>query len=585
MSDRISARDRQQEVGALKRDVLDARDLARAIVAGTEWLGVNKEFVNSLNVFPVPDGDTGTNMHLTLLAAVREIEKVETDSLPLIAEAAAMGSLMGARGNSGVIFSQLLRGFAKGVEGKRTLGALDLARALQEAAAMAYKAVMKPVEGTMLTVAREAARSASQYARMESNVISMAERVLAEMRNTLEKTPEMLPTLKEAGVVDAGGQGLVFFWEGAVRALRGEAVGVRREPVLTVAGGAGKSIAARQSDETVRESLRFRYCTEFLIKGRALPLDRIRQAIAGDGDCLLVVGTNEVAKVHIHTNHPGKVLEYCIGLGELHEIQINNMSDQHKEFETGNLGNAALREQPGSGQAKQPMRAGTAAGAQGVEKPVGVVAVAVGEGLATILKSLGADVVVEGGQTMNPSIEELVSAIQGVSARSVIVLPNNSNVILTAEKSKEFVDKTVVVVPTKTIPQGVAALVAFNSTVDASANEKTMNEVLSQVSTGEVTYAVRDSSVNGFTIGENDIIGIKDGEICAAGKDRDEVAMSLVSHMMTPESALLTIYHGMDVTYAEAQALAERLADIYPQCEVEVHYGGQPLYYYIMSVE
>ncbi len=587
MSDRISARDRRQEASMLKRELLDGTDLLRAIESGTEWLGANKEFVNSLNVFPVPDGDTGTNMHLTLLAAVREIERVGADSLPAVAEAAALGSLMGARGNSGVIFSQLLRGFAKSVEGKKALDASDLARALQEAAAMAYKAVMKPVEGTMLTVAREAARSATQNARMETDVVLLAETVLADMRDSLDRTPEMLPTLKEAGVVDAGGQGLVFFWEGAARALRGELASARREPVLAVARGAGTGVAARQSEETIRESLRFRYCTELLLKGSALPLDRIRQALAGEGDCLLVVGTGEVAKVHVHTNHPGKVLEYCLGLGELHEVQINNMSDQHEEYESASSRTMALREQPGSGQgdAVEPARPAISAAMQATEKPVGVVAVAVGEGLAAILKSLGADIVVEGGQTMNPSIEELVAAVREVRAKSVIILPNNSNVILTAEKAREFARKAVVVVPTKTVPQGVAALVAFNGAVDANANERAMNEVLSEVSTGEVTYAVRESSVNGFRIGESDIIGIKDGEICAAGKDRDEVAMSLVSQMMSPQSALLTIYHGMDVPGAEAQALAEKLADMYPHCEVETHYGGQPLYYYIMSVE
>ncbi|MGE5573387.1 MAG: DAK2 domain-containing protein [Bacteroidota bacterium] len=575
----------------MRRDSLDAGDLARAIAAGTEWLGANREFVNSLNVFPVPDGDTGTNMHLTLLSAMREVEKAGGGSLSQVAEAAAMGSLMGARGNSGVIFSQLLRGFAKGVEGKTSLRAQDLSQALQSAAAMAYKAVMKPVEGTMLTVAREAARAASQGARAGLDVLALAEKVLEDGRRALEKTPELLPTLKDAGVVDAGGQGLVFFWEGVLKALRGEAMADRQEPLLQVARVAAERGEARQpAEQALKESLRFRYCTEFLLKGKMLPLDRIRHDLADAGDCLLVVGTSEVAKVHVHTNHPGRVLEYCLRLGDLHEVQINNMADQHEEFEASSTG-ASSRAAAGQRSGAQPgNRASTAMGRKpqaeaAPEKRVGVVAVAVGEGLATILKSLGADVVVEGGQTMNPSIEELASAARDVNATSVIILPNNSNVILTAERTREFVDKSISVVPTKTIPQGVAALVAYNAAADIAANARAMNEAVGKVSTGEVTYAVRSSSMNGFTIDANDIIGIKDGEICASGKDRDEVAMSLASQMVTGESSLLTVYYGQDVRAPEAQALQERLADIYPHCEVEVHYGGQPLYYYIMSVE
>ncbi|MGE5592536.1 MAG: DAK2 domain-containing protein [Betaproteobacteria bacterium] len=576
----------------MKRDLLDAGALARAIIAGTEWLGANKEFVNSLNVFPVPDGDTGTNMHLTLLSAVREVEKAEGRELWEVADAAAMGSLMGARGNSGVIFSQLFRGFAKGVEGKTHLQPQDLARALQSAAAMAYKAVMKPVEGTMLTVAREAARSATQCVRAGLDFRALAEKVLEDAQRALERTPEMLPTLKEAGVVDAGGQGLVFFWQGIVKALRGEVTVARQEPVLQVARGGGAGQAGRQPEATVRESLRFPYCTEFLLKGRALPLDRIRGELADAGDCLLVVGTSDVAKVHVHTSHPGRVLEYCLRFGDLHEIQINNMADQHEEFEAqspagrtsaGGHDTALLERPEGETGAATPLAPRSRP--ESTEKPVGIVAVAVGEGLATILRSLGADIVVEGGQTMNPSIEELASAARQVNAKSVIILPNNSNVILTADKVREFVDKTISVVPTKTIPQGVAALVAFNAAADVSANERAMREALANVSTGEVTYAVRSSSMNGFSIDQNDIIGIKDGEICAAGKDRDEVAMSLASQMVTEESSLLTIYYGQDVHASDAQALAERLSDIYPHCEVEVHYGGQPLYYYIMSAE
>ena len=592
MPETTKVSDRRQEVGPLGRTLLDAEDFARAISAGTEWLGANKELVNSLNVFPVPDGDTGTNMHLTLLAAVREISKVQGKTLSDIAEAVALGSLMGARGNSGVILSQLLRGFAKGVEGKTTLDVAGLARGLQVAASMAYKAVMKPVEGTMLTVARQAARSAVECKRNNLDMVQAVEKILNDAQDTLEKTPEMLPTLKEAGVVDAGGQGVVFFWEGFVKSIRGEAVFARRDALVAVPQKADSKVAARKAkEEEKRPDLEFRYCTEFLVKGKNLPLDMLRQNLTRFGDCVLVVGTDDVAKVHVHTNHPGQVLEHCIRLGELHEIKIDNMAYQHNEFEEAkSKRDRVVSIDSGDDEQDSRYKSGGAGEAkpkeQKVEKPVGVVAVAVGEGLSEILKSLGADVIVEGGQTMNPSIEELRDAVYQVAAKSVIILPNNGNVILTADKVKEIVsDIETVVIPTKTIPQGVAALVTYNPSVDAESNRRSMEDMISQVSTGEVTYAVRASSVNGFSIDEKDFIGIKDGELCSTGKDRNEVAMSLVSQMVDSDTSLITIYHGKDIRSEDANELAERLADVYPYLEIEVHYGGQPVYYYIISAE
>lgn len=588
MSERMNLSERRQGVNPLGLSLLDAEDFARAISAGTEWLGANKELVNALNVFPVPDGDTGTNMHLTLLAAVREAGKTEGKTLSEIAEAAALGSLMGARGNSGVILSQLLRGFAKGIEGKVTLDTPGLARGLQVAASMAYKAVMKPVEGTMLTIARNAARSAVECMKMKLEIVPAIERILRDAQNTLDSTPEMLPALKEAGVVDAGGQGLVFFWEGCVKSVRGEPIFGKHEPLVVIPGKADVGQALRKTKEAPKEELKFRYCTEFLVKGRNLPLNMLRQNVTRFGDCVLVVGTDEVAKVHVHTNHPGQVLEHCIRMGELHEIQIDNMAYQHDEFEEARL----TQNEPAFACYEKEGNAGAGLGksinskGQKVKKPVGVVAVATGEGISTILKSLGADIIVEGGQTMNPSIEELRDAVYEVYAKSVIILPNNSNVVLTADKVKELVpDTDIAVIPTETIPQGVSALVTFNPVADAETNKKSMKDVISQVSTGEVTYAVRDSNVNGFTIDEKDFIGIKDGELCSAGKDRDEVGMNLVSQMVDKDTSLITIYYGKDVHSEEADILAERLADIYPYLEVEVHYGGQPVYYYIISTE
>lgn len=590
MSERMSVSDRRQGVNPLGRSLLDAEDFARAIAAGTEWLGANKELVNALNVFPVPDGDTGTNMHLTLLAAVREINKAQGQRLCDIAEAVALGSLMGARGNSGVILSQLLRGFAKGVEGKTTLDVAGLAKGLQVAASMAYKAVMKPVEGTMLTVARGAARSAVECRRADMDIVSAVEKILRDAQETLEKTPEMLPALKEAGVVDAGGQGLVFFWEGLVKSVQGETVFARREPLVVVPEKADTAPVARRTKEVAKEDLKFRYCTEFLVKGKNLPLDNLRRDLARFGDCVLVVGTSDVAKVHIHTNHPGQVLEHCIRLGELHEMKIDNMAYQHAEFEEAKFMDSrlvpALHDEEEGDEVKASSEQAANPKEHKIEKPVGVVAVAIGEGLSAILKSLGADVVVEGGQTMNPSIEELRDAVYEVAARSVIVLPNNGNVILTADKVKELAPGiNIVVVPTKTIPQGVAALVTYNPLADAESNAESMKSMITQVGTGEVTYAVRASNVNGFTIDEKDFIGIKDGELCSAGKDRDETAMNLVSQMVDSDTSLITIYHGQDVYSEDANGLAERLADIYPYLEVEVHYGGQPIYYYIISTE
>jgi DAK2 domain fusion protein YloV len=457
---------------------------------------------------------------------------------------------------------------------------------------MAYKAVMKPVEGTMLTVARQAARSAVECKRNNLDMVQAVEKILNDAQDTLEKTPEMLPTLKEAGVVDAGGQGLVFFWEGFVKSIRGEAVFARRDALVAVPQKADSKVAARKAkEEEKRPDLEFRYCTEFLVKGKNLPLDMLRQNLTRFGDCVLVVGTDDVAKVHVHTNHPGQVLEHCIRLGELHEIKIDNMAYQHNEFEEAkSKRDRVVSIDSGDDEQDSRYKSGGAGEAkpkeQKVEKPVGVVAVAVGEGLSEILKSLGADVIVEGGQTMNPSIEELRDAVYQVAAKSVIILPNNGNVILTADKVKEIVsDIETVVIPTKTIPQGVAALVTYNPSVDAESNRRSMEDMISQVSTGEVTYAVRASSVNGFSIDEKDFIGIKDGELCSTGKDRNEVAMSLVSQMVDSDTSLITIYHGKDIRSEDANELAERLADVYPYLEIEVHYGGQPVYYYIISAE
>lgn len=552
----------------LKSDYIDGATLKRAIVSGTQWLGANKEAVNALNVFPVPDGDTGTNMHLTLLAALREIEKLPSPTLPALADAWASGALMGARGNSGVIFSQLVRGFSQSVDGKEVLGPRDLVRALTSAADTAYKAVMKPVEGTILTVAREAARAAASALREGMGVVGVLEASLKAARVALERTPQMLQVLAEAGVVDAGGKGLVIFMEGALAGLKGENLvppgDVQRELTVVQSKPVPPALAPAGMEEG---PLKYRYCTEFLLKGKGLPLDKMREELSGFGDCLLVVGTPDVAKVHIHTNNPGLVLEYCGRSGHMHDIQINNMEDQREEF----VGESRDEEEK----------------ARSNPGNIGVVACAVGEGFVAILKSLGADVVVRGGQTMNPSIEDISGAISSLPQANVLVLPNNPNIILTAQKATELVNKNVIVIPTRTIPQGIAALVALNRDAPIEANRDLMTEAVGRVRTGEVTYAARNSNYNGFQIGEKDIIGIHDGELKVTGKDRNEVVTNLLSEMISEEDSveLITVYYGADVTGEEAKRLTERIAEDYPRCEVELQYGGQPFYYYIISVE
>ncbi|HHV61920.1 MAG TPA: DAK2 domain-containing protein [Firmicutes bacterium] len=566
------------EVLVLRLDYLDGSALKRAIAGGTQLLEENKSVVDSLNVFPVPDGDTGTNMFLTLSAALREVEKLKDAPIAEVAEAAAMGSLMGARGNSGVIFSQLFRGFARGLENKAMLDGPGLAYALQEAVNVAYKAVMKAVEGTMLTVAREAARAAVAAARNHKNVLDVLAAALQAAEETLERTPEMLPALKEAGVVDAGGKGLVFFMRGALAALRGEQVKRRKEPMLVpVAQSEG---VKEPGAGTRSEALRYKYCTEFLLKGSGLPLDKMREELASYGDCLLVVGTPDVAKVHIHTNNPGFILEYCVVLGDLSEIQINNMALQHEEFVAQNQaqaqGQAGDRNGSDGGRKEPTVQKG---------KEVGVVAVATGEGLEEILHSLGADVIVQGGQTMNPSIEDIVKAAESLDTPKIIILPNNSNVILTAEQARKLLDREVAVIPTSSVPQGLAALIAMKPGSDFDLNVRLMNEAKDRVRTGEVTYAVRNSKYNGVEIGEKDFIGIVDGELKVAGKGREETASNLIAEMVSETTELITIYYGEGVPLSEARVLADRVQEQYPYAEVELQYGGQPIYYYIISVE
>lgn len=536
--------------------------LQQMIIAGSKALEREKERVDALNVFPVPDGDTGTNMHLTTQSAAREAGALASPSVSEVAAAASMGSLMGARGNSGVILSQLFRGFAKGLEGKVTASCPDVAKALQLGVDTAYKAVMKPVEGTILTVARETARGAKQTSYGTPDLLTLLQDALRGGEEALARTPDMLPVLKQAGVVDAGGKGFLIILEGWIAVLAGEealpvAAPVRHE-------SPGEDVRA----EIYLEEITFQYCTELLVKGSGIELDRIKDDLAGYGDCLLVVGTGEVAKIHIHTNNPGIILEYCVKIGSLHEVQIHNMREQ-SEARTH-----AEKEQVRAGQdLPEPV------------KEMGIVAVTVGEGLAEVFRSLGVDEVIEGGQTMNPSAEDILSAVNQVRAKRVFILPNNGNIVLTARQAASLANNEVHVTPTKSIPQGIAAVLAFNSEASFTENAAALDGSFAGLKSGEVTFAVRDSQFDGYEIKAGDILGLVDDKIVVTGKDPRQVTLELVEKMGGGEADLVSVFYGRDVAEEAATDLAEELHARFGQCEVEMHCGGQPLYFYILSVE
>ncbi|MHB8927030.1 MAG: DAK2 domain-containing protein [Bacillota bacterium] len=539
------------------------------LVAAADHLEQNKDSVDALNVFPVPDGDTGTNMSLTVRSAVKHMNGVIGDSLSAIAEAVSFGSLMGARGNSGVILSQIFRGLARGMAGKDKVNPSELSWALQEAVDTAYKAVMKPVEGTILTVAREYARAAMHAARAGSDCLGVLRAALEHAERVLERTPEMLPVLKQAGVVDAGGKGFCVLMNGALRALGDpaavEAAAVKKTPGFKVSEDLGE--------------IKFVYDTQLLIRGRDLPQEVIRGALGEHGDSLLVVGSERVLKVHIHTNTPDRVIGYCLRFGELSEVTIENMKAQYEGLVTAageraaeNVADPVLPETIPVPEAAEP-------------KEVAVVSVAVGDGLVKILKSLGVDEIIDGGQTMNPSTAEIVEALNRVPAKQVLVLPNNGNIVMAAEQARMLTDKEVCIIPTKSVPQGVAALLAMTPGQDLVANAERMKGAINRVKTGEVTYAVRSTTYQDVTIKEGDIIGITDDAIAAVGADFDEVLAKMVERLVTEDDEVITIFYGSEVDPARAEAVAGRLREAYLDREIEMHYGGQPLYYYLLSVE
>lgn len=561
--------------------VIDGHGLLMMFSAGVKCLADNKDMVNSLNVFPVPDGDTGTNLYLTMTSALNEAEKKKDTSVGKVADAISMGSLMGARGNSGVIFSQLMRGLAKQLHDKQTASASDLALALENASEMAYKAVMKPVEGTILTVAKAIGKAAVKAIKDgKKDLADMLFSALEAGKSALAKTPEMLPTLKEAGVVDAGGQGYIFFLEGALSAICDMPLEMPKSAsqVTVITGPGSQEVAHVEGSE---KAIEFRYCTEFILRGEGIDQEAIKEKIGVLGDCMLVVGTSETVKIHIHTNNPGRVLDICGACGVLHEIHISNMEDQHDELSAKD----EKAEETAAEEATDPIVPEAVPEVEEEKKPISIVAVSAGDGIDAILKSLGADVIVRGGQTMNPSIQELVDAIKASGGEQVIVLPNNGNVILTATQAGQIVEETVHVIPTKTIMQGIAALISIIHGSSVEENVDRMKDVISKVKSGEITYAVRDSSYNGLTIKANDIMGILNGEIKIVGKTNEEVLNNLINDMIDDESEIVTILYGEDVTEEETESFVEQIRDKNPDVEFEVQYGGQPVYSYFISVE
>lgn len=539
-------------------DVIHGSDLKKMLQAAAQCLTNEKERVNALNVFPVPDGDTGTNMALTISAAVKEIDDLETDACGKIAAAVARGSLMGARGNSGVILSQFFRGFSEGLKGVASASGADIARALDRASQTTYRAVMKPVEGTMLTVGKAAAAKAAEVAEGGATAEAVWTAALEQAKRTLADTPKMMAVLREAGVVDAGGDGLVCIFQGALHGLRDEVI-----IEATPSEPAPEPKPAREEGITrIAGVLVNHYCTEFLIKGSSLNIEGIKATLANDGDSMLVVGDEELVKIHIHTDHPGKVLEYAGGLGELTDIKIDNMK----------LQNEGITEE-------------AAPDSMGEPKPLGMVAVVPGPGLADIFSSLGVDVVVTGGQTMNPSTEELVAAVARVHAENVIILPNNKNVIFSAQQVKELSDKGIGVIPTRSVPQGIAAIMKLDPEADMADNIVEMEDGMRQVKTGEITYAVRATKAGDLEIEEEDIIGLVEGRIVSAGGSVPDVTMSILQTMVDEQSSVISLYTGDNQDFSEAEQFAELVTNTFPDCEVELYQGGQPLYYFIVSVE
>ena len=537
---------------------IDGKKFRDMFVSGANNLQNNKDLVDKLNVFPVPDGDTGTNMSLTISYAIKELAKVQNDNVTDIGKALSKGSLMGARGNSGVILSQIIRGIAKSVEGKENLNVIDLANAFKNGSDTAYKAVIKPIEGTILTVVRESGEYAEKIAQEEMDMIEFLELVVEKANESLNKTPELLKALKEAGVVDSGGKGLVLIYEGMLSSLKGNNIEL-------VEGGISSDTNVSVEQNISTEDIKYQYCTEFILETNKVDDLTVRERFMKYGDSLAVVGDEGVIKVHVHTNDPGLAIQEALSYGQLLTIKVENMKLQHE--------NKVLKEAAQTEEVHVE------------EKEYGFIATSMGDGLAQIFRDFGVDHIIEGGQTMNPSTEDFMKAIEKLNAKNIIILPNNSNIIMAANQAKELSDKNIVVIPTKNVPQAFAALVTFDGDADIAENEANMMEALSTVKSGQVTYAVRDTVINDVEVKEGNIIGIAEGKLLSAGDKVDEITTDLIEKLVDEDSAIITLFYGEDTSKEDAQALRDALEENFEDVDVELHYGGQPLYYYLISVE
>ncbi len=556
---------------------INAAVLAKMFLNGAKNLESKKEWINELNVFPVPDGDTGTNMSMTILAAAKEVSALGQPDMASIAKAMSSGSLRGARGNSGVILSQLFRGFAKVIGKEQEVTVPVLSHAVQKAVETAYKAVMKPKEGTILTVARGAADKAAQMAEETNDMVLFLDEVIKEAERVLKKTPDMLPVLKQAGVVDSGGQGLVVILQGAYDALLGKEL-----DTASITASAGAGAAAKITKETEAE-IKFGYCTEFIIVLDHPLLDhqerKYKSFLESIGDSIVVVADDEIVKTHVHTNDPGLAIQEALTHGSLSRIKIDNMREEHQERLIKDAQKVAAMQAAQADAAPQAQK-------EQEQKEIGFIAVSAGDGLSEVFRGLGADYMIEGGQTMNPSTEDILNAVEKVAADHVFVLPNNKNIILAANQAAELSEeKKVHVIPTKTIPQGITALINFIPEQTAEENEARMLEEIENVKTGQVTYAVRDTVIDEKEIRQDDYMGIGDKTILAVGKDLAQVTLAMAESMIDEDSAIVSIYYGEDVTEDDANAIAQKIQAVRDELEVEVQYGGQPIYYYLVSVE
>lgn len=559
------------------KNTIDALALKKAFIAGANNLDNKKDYINELNVFPVPDGDTGTNMTMTIMSAKREVESCK-ETMSDIAKAMSTGSLRGARGNSGVILSQLLRGFSKKIGDKTEIGVIEIADAFQKAVETAYKAVMKPKEGTILTVARGIATKARECAGTDITLEEFCETIIKHGDEVLASTPELLPVLKEAGVVDSGGQGLMEVLKGAVDCILGRVVIADTKP-----SGAGVSgVDNPKYSEDLSADIKFGYCTEFIINLEKpygiKEEDDLKQFLESIGDSIVCVSDDEIVKIHVHTNHPGQAFEKGLTFGYLSNMKVDNMRLEHHEKVIKQAEREETARQEAARQAEKEK--------QQPKKQYGFIAVSMGDGLKEFFTELGVDYVIEGGQTMNPSTEDMLNAIEKVHAENIFIFPNNKNVVLAANQAAGLCeDKNIIVLATANAPQGISAMIAFDSTMTLEDNKNNMLEAVSNVKSGQVTYAVRDTSIDGKAIHEGDIMGIGDKGLVSVGNDISDVTFDLIKDAVDEDSELISIYYGADVKKEDAEAFAARVEESFPDCDVQNYYGGQPIYYYIVSVE